>query len=98
MRFSQAESLLQKALLINPDDVDARIMMADALRKQGAYNKALDLYQTLAEDPATIQPEQLWKVQHGLGLTALELNLVEPALASIRDAANHQPGDLRLTT
>jgi tetratricopeptide (TPR) repeat protein len=96
MRFTQAESMLQKALLVNPTDVDARIMMADALRKQGAFDKALDLYQALAEDPATIQPEQLWKVQHGLGLTALELNLVEPALASIRDAAVHQPGDLAL--
>lgn len=96
LRLGQAEIMLQKALAVKPDDIEGRILLADALRKQGVYEKALELYKTLAEDQAGIEPEQIWRVQHGLGLTALELNLTDPALASIRDAAARRPGDLRM--
>jgi tetratricopeptide (TPR) repeat protein len=96
MRFSQAEKFLTEALEKSPENLEARIMMAEALRKQGFYDQALGRYQALAEEPSSILPEQLLRVQHGLGITALELNLNDAALASIRDAAMRRPGDLVL--
>jgi tetratricopeptide (TPR) repeat protein len=95
-RYEQAETLLHKVLDIQPKDPQARLMMADAQRKRGNYENALSLYQTLAEEPATIEPDQLWKIQRGLGLTALELSMTEPALAALKDAALRQPGNLDL--
>lgn len=96
VQYEQAEHMLTKVLDSQPNNYHGRLMMADVLRRKGSYEKALDLYQTLAEEPEIEQDDQLWRIQRGLGLTALALNMIEPALASIKDAAMRQPGRLEL--
>jgi tetratricopeptide (TPR) repeat protein len=96
VQYEQAEHMLSKVLAKQPNDYRGRLMMADVLRQKGSFEKALSLYQHLAEEPEFEHDDLLWRIQRGLGLTALALNMVEPALASIKDAAIRQPGRLEL--
>ena len=92
IRYTQAEHMISKVLKVQPEGLEAHLMMADVLRKKGKYEDALELYQALAEEPHSIQEDHLWEIQRGLGITALELNMIEPGLAAIKDAASRQPG------
>ena len=95
-RYFQAEVFLRKSLEKLPDELNTSIALADALRKQGKHEDAYRLYQKLVELPEVVEQDQLCRVQHGYGLTALALHQIEPGIALLREAAQKKPETLSL--
>jgi tetratricopeptide (TPR) repeat protein len=96
VNYQQAENLLRKAVEINPNHFETRLMLAEALRKKGDFGEAYDIYSDLMNLSESVNPEQIAIIQHGMGMAALALNHVEPGLAMLREAAQRRPMDLEL--
>jgi tetratricopeptide (TPR) repeat protein len=90
-RLQQAGQALQRILAIAPDNLEARFLMADILRERGQLEAALDAYRALAEMPAVESPELRWRVQWGMGCTALLLERIDMALVALKEAAHENP-------
>ena len=95
-RYFQAEGFLVKSLEIQPENLKTQITLANALRKQGKFDEAYQLYQKLVEMPEVVEQDQLGRVQHGFGLTALALHQVEPGIALLREAVQKNSDQLVL--
>ncbi len=95
-RMQQADEALRKILEMQPDSLEARFLMADLLREKGDLEEALELYRALAELPAAATPELRWRVQWGLGRTAMRLGQADLALAALREAVHAKPDSLLL--
>jgi tetratricopeptide (TPR) repeat protein len=95
-RIQQAGQALRRILEQEPDHLEARFLMADILRERGALHEALDAYNALAELPAAEAPELRWRIQWGLGQTALLLGETGTALAAVKEACQARPEDTLL--
>lgn len=91
-RMQQADQALRRILEIDPDNLEASFLMADILRERGQLDEALELYRSLGEMTHASKPELRWRIQWGLGRTALSLDQVDIALASLKEACQLKPG------
>lgn len=95
-RMQQADQALRKILEMDPDSLEARFLMADILREKGELEEALELYRALAELPVAAAPDLRWRVQWGLGRTAMRLGQTDMAMAALKEAVNAKPDSLQL--
>ncbi len=92
----KAHKVIQKAVSIAPESFEARLLLAEVLSLRGEYEAAYAAYMQIVELPEAGLPEWNWRVQAGLGRTALALNQTETALASLQNAVTNNPESISL--
>jgi tetratricopeptide (TPR) repeat protein len=95
-RMQQADVALRRILELEPDHLEARFLMADILREKGDLVQAMDAYRALTDLPVAGSPELRWRIQWGLGRTAIALGEIGTALAAIKEACQERPDSLPL--
>ena len=83
-------------LEVDPHNLEARFLVADILSGNGKLEEALAVYRDLADLPVSGVPELRWRVQWGLGRTALLLGQQDIALAALKEACQAKPDSLPL--
>ena len=94
--LDEAYAVLQKALAYEPDNFRANLLYAEVIAAKDEFQDALRIYQRINE-----KPEAMWngwhgRVQGGMGIVALYLGQVEPALVALKEAAQENPDDIQL--
>jgi tetratricopeptide (TPR) repeat protein len=95
-RIQQADQALHRIIEVDPENLEARFLMADILREKGEMQEALEAYKALTELPACAANDLRWRIQWGLGRTALRLGENDIALAAIKEACQARPDSLQL--
>jgi len=95
-RIINAQQSLEKALILQPRDFEARLLMAEVLGARGVYLNAFNVYRRLSEELDDNELVEKWRVAGGLGLSALKLNQVETSLAALREAVEENTGNVFL--
>jgi tetratricopeptide (TPR) repeat protein len=83
-------------LEIEPENLEARFLVADMRREKGDLEEALILYRDLADLAAASTPDLRSRVQWGLGRTALRLGKADIAVAALQEACQARPDYLPL--
>lgn len=96
MQRRQADAALRRVLEMEPGQVEASYYAAQIMLERGELETALNLFQALVETREDLTTELLWKVQWGLGRSALRLGQTETALAALKEAAQTRPNCLEL--
>lgn len=94
-RLVTAQMGLEKGIVDNPDCFEARLLRAEILIARHEYPQAYDSLQNLVESGA-IQKGLNWRLQAGLGESALRLEKMENALVALKEAIQERPDDPRL--
>ncbi len=92
----KANKMIQKAVSIAPESFEARLLQAEVLSLRGENEAAYAAFKQIVELPEASQPEWNWRVQAGLGRTALALQQIETALASLQNAVAANPESISL--
>lgn len=92
----QADAALRRVLELEPGQVEASYYAAQIMLERGELETALNLFQALVETREDLPPGLLWKVQWGLGRSALRLGQIETSLAALKEAAQARPDCLEL--
>lgn len=95
-RVQQAEAALSRIIELDPNNLEALFLRADILREKGELKEALEAYRAIAEMPVVGVSEVHWRVQWGLGRTAMSLGETGIALAAIKEACQERPESLTL--
>jgi len=83
----EAEHLLRQAVALNPDDAPVLAALAYVEQKQGAHDKARDLYRkALASDPTLVDAET------NLGVLEAQSGQLHEAVSLWQDAFRRAPG------
>jgi tetratricopeptide (TPR) repeat protein len=82
-----AQQALEKALLLNPEDFQAHLLLAETLSAKGRPDAAIEIYQRLVETADSEAPAYCWRVQGGFGKVALQLGQIETALVALQEAS-----------
>lgn len=88
--------LLGRALELEPENPDARLMRAKLFLDGERYAEALTAYQGLADGRSDLPLEEVWAVQHGMGKAALATGATEVALAALRASSEREPENNQL--
>ncbi len=91
--LAPARDALVKALVHHPDHFNASYMLAEIERLDGKASIALKIYRHLLELPEAHQDRWRWRIQTGLGRSALRAGELEVALAALADAAADCPNN-----
>ncbi len=94
VRYPRAERTLKELLRRDPDQAEARLLLAQADLEQGHTVAALAALQSLATLPAVIHSDMLWRVQWQMARAAGALGKVEMAVSLLREAAQARPAHL----
>ena len=92
----KAEQALDKALTLQPDGYETQLLRAEVILRKGYEEQAYELFEKLMERPEFHTAEFRWRVQAGLGQVSLRLQRYESALASLQEAIQEQPENVRL--
>ena len=95
-KMTKAFHALQKAVALQPQYFEARLLTAEVLLLRGENEPAFGAYSQLMELPEAVQEEWYWRMQAGLGRSALNLGQVETALASLQNAVTANPESIGL--
>lgn len=87
-------TILKKASDINPGQSSLKLHLADVERLTGAYQQALESYRELSTDMSSQKMSDNWRLDYGLGKTAIALGEFEMGLAALQDAGSRQPENL----
>ncbi len=71
-----------------------RRQIADIKRLSGQYQEAFDIYTQLGKEEFLDKPSFDWRLNYGLGLSAMGLNDFEVGLAALQMAADEKPESL----
>lgn len=87
----EAIRVLEQTLNIDPSLLEAQALLADALAASGDHASALKIYQACLE--TELAKDRVWVAQlsFGLGCSALELNLIDTAIAALQEAIHADP-------
>ena len=92
--YPQAVAALRRALELEPGLASAQVLLAEMLYLTGEVQPAYDQFCKLAETPLSGDPHFHWRIQYGLGRSALDLGQTDTALAALQDAAYTRPDHL----
>ncbi|HAL17794.1 MAG TPA: hypothetical protein DCP32_13940 [Anaerolineaceae bacterium] len=95
-KMAQAFNALQQAVALQPQYFEARLLAAEVSLLRGENEPAFGAYSQLIELREAVQEEWYWRMQAGLGRSALNLGQVETALASLQNAVTAKPESLGL--
>ncbi len=87
-------AILQKAADINPQNISIKLHLADVERLKGNYQKALENYKELSAKIDRAKTSENWRLDYGLGKTAIALGEYEMGLAALQDACAKRPENL----
>ena len=93
-RMQQAEAALRQIIEIDPNNLEARFLEAAILRERGDLHAAMEAYRSLSELPEVEASDMQWRIQWGLGRTALRLGEIGTALVAIKEACQLRPDNL----
>jgi tetratricopeptide (TPR) repeat protein len=82
---------LRRALEIDPEDPEARALLAEALNATGDYLPAMEAYRQALETDLAQNPAWRTRLSLGLGQTAIKLGQMERAVAALQDASQADP-------
>lgn len=88
--LDQVESLLKD----RKKTFGTLLQIANVARLKGEFEKAFDIYTQLAKDSTDDTLGLQWRVNYGLGASAMGLKKYEVALAALQMAIDDQPGNL----
>ena len=88
--------LLQKSLLKSQDVFPIKLHMADIERLFGSHQKAFNLYSKLAKEDAPQRLLANWRLDYGLGQSAIALGNYDVGLASLQQAVSKKSENLML--
>ena len=92
----KAQKALQKAMRIDGNQFETRLMLAEVLALRKEFEAAFAAYQQIVETDEVNQSQWYWRVQAGFGKTALTLGQYETALAALQNAASAHPESIGL--
>lgn len=95
-RCRQAETALNHVLEAEPDNFEARFLLANLQLERNQLAEALAAFYELSESRATAFGDLHWRVQWGLGRAALRLGEIDTALAALKEASQSRPDYLDL--
>ena len=95
-RLSRALLALEKAVTLDPQSFQARLLTAEALLLKGENEQAFNVYRSLIEFPEAVHDEWYWRMQAGFGRSALNLKQTETALTSLQNAVTANPTSIGL--
>lgn len=90
------EGILGKASDLNPSNNTLKLHLADVKRLKGDYQSALDSYKELSTKMNAEKSSENWRLDYGLGMTAIALGEFEMGLAALQDAGSSQPENLSI--
>ncbi len=82
---------LRQALSLEPEDPEIRLLLGEILTLNDQTQEANQIFRSLAESDKSKDPTYYWRIQYGLGQTALKLGQVDTALAALQEAASAKP-------
>ncbi len=94
--FNLVVECLQGALAKDPENSEARMLLGEVLVANKQPIPAYDLFRKLAESAEGKDPEFYWRIQFGLGQTALANDQVDTALAALQEAASTNPENIEI--
>lgn len=86
--------ILKKASDLNPGQSSLKLHLADVERLTGNYQQALESYRDLSDEMSSQKTSDNWRLDYGLGKTAIALGEFEMGLAALQDAGSKQPENL----
>lgn len=95
-RLGKAESTLGNILSIQPDHMEAGVLLAEVLTASGRTQEALDQYQYLTGKYEDQSQAWSWRIKLGLGKAALDLDKMDIALAAMKEAAQLNPESIQV--
>jgi tetratricopeptide (TPR) repeat protein len=90
-RVETARAVLENALGLEGENIEARLMMAEIRAAQDEDDEAYQIYQTLVDRLEQDNPQWYWRCQAGFGRVALKLGEVGTALAALQNAVQIHP-------
>lgn len=94
--LAKAQQSLQTILNTQPDHYYARLLMAEAMLLKGNLESAFNRFSQLMEVNSPESQQWQWRVQVGLGETAMRMNRLDTALVSFQAAAQSQPDSIEI--
>jgi len=92
--LEQVQEILNTSLGKDPEHTQLRLHHADILRINGLHQEAWEAYRQLAEQETGENSHHNWRLNYGLGKTAIALGNIDIGLAALQDAASDQPENL----
>ena len=93
-RLEHTAEILRKASDIHPNQTMFSLHAADIERLKGNHQKALEAYQKLSSSHGESKTLEDWRLQYGLGTSAIALGEHEMGLAALQTAASKKPENL----
>ncbi|HZW05261.1 MAG TPA: tetratricopeptide repeat protein, partial [Anaerolineaceae bacterium] len=94
--LAKAQQTLQSVLNTQPEHFIARLLMAETMLLKGNLDSALNRFSQLMEVNSEESEQWQWRVQVGMGETAMRMNRLETALVSFQAAAQSQPDSVEI--
>ena len=88
------EKILKTASDITPGQTSLKLHLADVARLSGNYQQAMECYLDLSPEINNEKTSENWRLDYGLGKTAIALGEFEMGLAALQDAGSKQPENL----
>jgi tetratricopeptide (TPR) repeat protein len=88
------KEILKKASNLNPGQSSLKLHLVDVERLTGKYQQALESYRELSTEMNSQKTSENWRLDYGLGKTAIALGEYEMGLAALQDAGSKQPENL----
>lgn len=89
-----AVQVLQRALVLDANHLEAQALLAEALAACGDYPGALKIFQTCLETELAKDRRWVARISFGLGCSALALNRIDTAIAALQEAIHADPAKL----
>ncbi len=87
---------LSQAMAVEPENPEIQLLLAEILKSNGQTQESYQIYRSLAESENSKNPVFYWRIQFGLGQTALSMDQVDIALAALQEAASAKPDNYEI--
>ena len=96
LELTHLRSILNTYLTNNDADSQVKLNLADADRLLGNNQQAFDAYLDVSKQIQPAKSRNSWQLQFGIGKTALAMDKIEMAVATLQEAANQQPESIMI--
>jgi tetratricopeptide (TPR) repeat protein len=96
LELTNMRSILSTYLSNQGADSQVNLNLADVDRLLGNNQEAFDAYLNVSKQIHPAKSRSSWQLQYGIGKTALAMNKIEMAVATLQEAANQQPENIMI--
>jgi len=90
--IKEAVTAMERAIKLKPDYKEAHYYLGNAYEELKDFTKAADVYETFV----SLNPESPWTGYLRLGLSRMELNEFDKAIAAFQKALEEKPQDIKI--